>query len=248
MGTGKSGIGGGSTKTTKFASSDNGPFRAMTDAEEAAYMLKQGTTAAQQSAYDLYTNPNTTPGSLYNFSQNMNYHHANGGMTQTEKDVFDTIEGAMHNIGYNAELTRYDHPDVVTGILSQLGITKDAGSMTAAQLKKNLVGVTYKDDRILSTSVNDFKNSDDPSTFNTRIFKFTYKTPANAQGVMPGVGKTPMKYSGKSSGDNFGEMLLSSKSNYRITDVRYTGKKARKKGSPKWNLNKKQIEIVVEVF
>ncbi len=242
--------GGGASSSTppKFAATDSGPFRAMSDAEASAYLVRQAITPVQQAAIDLYTNPNTTPGSLYNFSQNMNYKHAQGlPMTQQERDVFNTIDGAMHNLGYNATLSRYDHASTVDELLRQVGSSGNASTMTLSRLKQALVGVSYKDDRILSTSVNDFKNSSDPSTFNTRQYKFTYRAKAGAKGFMPGQGKTPMRNSGKSKGDDFGEMLLGRSNNYRIVDVRYTGKKARAKGRPKWDLSKRQIEIIVEV-
>lgn len=252
MGRGRSKLGGKSggsvKKTPAFSATDDGPFRAMSDSEESDYYAKQSLTSEQQAAFDLYTDPNTTPGSLYNFSQNMNYKHANGlPMTKQEQDAFNAIDSSMHNLGYNATLTRYDHAETINDMLSQLGVTGNAGSMSLSKLKSSLVGASYTDDRILSTSVNDFKNSADPSTFNTRQFKFTYRAKAGTQAVMPGVSKTPMKGSGLSGGDNFGEMLLGRSNNYKIVDVKYSGAMARAKGQPKWKLNKKQIEIVVEV-
>lgn len=219
----------------------------MTDAEEAAYFNRQNITPQQQAAFDLYTNPNTEPGSLYNFSQNMNWNYQNGlPMTKQQTDTFNTINNAMHNIGYNSILTRYDHAGTVDLLLQQVGIRGSAANMTPTKLKK-LIGHTYTDKRILSTSVNNFKNSFDPTTFTTRQFKFTYKAKASTQAVMPGAGKIPMRWSGMSTGDNFGEMLLGPINRYKIVDVKYSGAKARAKGMPKTALNKKQIEIVVEV-
>lgn len=249
MGRGSSGLGGGSGggKPT-FSATDSSPFRMMSDSEEQAYYAKQNLTPAQQSAFDDYTNPNTQPGSLYNFSQNMNYNYANGlPMTQRQQDVFNEINGSMHNLGYNATLTRYDHADSVNSVLSQLGVSGNAGNMTPAQLKRALVGVSYQDNRILSTSVNDFKNSSSASTFTTRQFKFTYQARASAQGVMPGISKTPMRGSRRSQGDNFGEMLLGLTNTYTIKDVKYSGARARRKGASQYSLTEKQIEIIVEV-
>lgn len=256
MGRGRSGLsssgGGGSATTTApvsvFSDTDSGAFRVMPDGEEKTYFTRQNVTAAQQAAFDDYTNPNPEPGTLYNFSQNMNYNYANGlPMTARQRQVMSELDNAMHNIGYNAELTRYDHAGTVDELLSQVGLPRNAANMTAASLKKALVGMSYVDDRILSTSVNNFKNASNPSTFDTRLFKFTYLAKAKAQGVMPGVGKTPMRGSGKTSGDDFGEMLLARTNTYKIVDVKYSGAKARPKGTPVWNLTKKQIEIVVEV-
>lgn len=259
MGTGSSGLsrksgGGGSVAAPQkapaspFSATDTGAFRTMSNSEESAYYTKQNLTAAQQAAFDDYTNPNTERGSLYNFSQNMNYNYANGlPMTPRQQAVFNEINGAMHNLGYNATLTRYDHADTINQILQQAGVRGNAANMSPRALKNALVGVSYKDNRILSTSVNDFKNSSDPSVFRTRQFKITYQAKAGTQAVMPGVGKTPMRGSGKSKGDDFGEMLLGLNNNYSIKDVKYSGARARGKGGSRWNLNKKQIEIVVEV-
>lgn len=240
-------FGGGAPKPL-FSATDSGAFRIMSDSEESAYYQRQNLTAAQQSAFDDYTNPNTDPGSLYNFSQNMNYNYVNGlPMTQRQQTVFNEINGAMHNLGYNAVLTRYDHADTINEILRQAGVSGDASRMSASRLKNALVGVTYSDNRILSTSINDFKNASDPSVFKTRQFKVTYEAKASTQAVMPGIGKTPLRGSRMSSGDNLGEMLLGLTNSYRIKDVRESGAMARSKGGSRWNLNKKQIEIVVEV-
>lgn len=249
MGRGRSGLsGGGGGAKPVFSDRDTGDFRQMTDAEEFDYLIRQQITDEQQAAFDKYTNPNTEAGSLYNFSQNLNYAVATGQpLTPEQQKAWDEINGAMHNIGYNAELLRYDHGDTVNEILRQVGVSGRAETMTPSQLKKQLAGVSYSDSRVLSTSVNGFKNSSDPSVFTTRQFKFTYRTKAGAKGVMPGVGKTPMLGSGKSRGDDFGEMLLSPENKYKIVDVKYSGEKARRKGGSKRYLTERQIEIVVEV-
>ena len=233
-----------------FDDTDSGPYRAIAD--ERGYYQKQNLTPNQLDALDNYRDPNTQPGSLYNFSQNMNYNKHNGlPMTRAQSQTFDTIVDATHNLGQNMELTRYDHIGSVQEMLRAAGAP--AGTrMTPASLKKALVGKTYQDDRILSTSHNNFQNSRDPSTFTTRQFKMTYRASASAQGLAAGIGKTPLRGSGMSRGDNFGEILLAPSgtrghNNFRIVDVRYSGSKARPKGGSKHNLSLKQIEIVVEV-
>lgn len=246
MGRGRSGAkgkGGGGAKVEVKEE-----FRQMTDAEETKYYDDQNLTDAQKAAFDRYTDPNEERGSLYNFSQNMNHAIANDlPLTREQQRVFNEINGSMHELGYNAELTRYDHADTVNEMLRQVGVSGRADRMTPDELKRALQGVSYKDKRILSTSVNGFKNSSDPTTFTTRQFKFVYKAKSGVKGVMPGVGKTPHRRSRLSRGDDFGEMLLAPGSKYKITDVRLSGARARRKGSGKGYLPLQQIEIVVEV-
>ena len=250
---GVSGIkhGGGAGAITKkpplnpFSPVDSGPFRMMADNEEHAYYDKQKLSDHEKDAFALYTNPVTEPGSLYNFSQNMNYAVLNGlKLTSKQKDAFDAITGSMHNLGFNAELTRYDHYEMISSLMNQAGISGSASQMTPTKLKK-LIGKQYKDDRILSTSANNFKNSSNPYTFTTRLFKFTYQAKAGTQAVMPGYIKTPGFKKGSTWGDTFGEILLSPKNSYKIKDIRYSGAKARLKGT--FALTKKQIEVIVEV-
>lgn len=215
------------------------------------YFARQNLTPAEQAALDLYMDPNPTPGSLYNYSQNMNYAMQRGRMTKSQQKTFTTIEGAMHNVGYNIMLTRYDHGDALDEMLGQAGIRGGHSSMSVAQMRAALVGRSYTDSRILSTSYNDFTRASDPSTFTTREVKITYRTKASAQGMMPGISKTPMRGSGMSRGDDFGEFLLApsknGKNNYKIVDVKPSGNKARRKGGSKYSLNLDQIEVVVEV-
>ena len=252
-GAGSHGGGGASASTPQqptaptFSATDDGPFRQMTDAEEAAYFAKQTFSKQEQVAINLYTDPNAEPGSKYNFAQNMNQAYKKGQpLTSIQQSALDIMLGTMHNIGYNAELTRYDHTGTVQRLMKHAGIHGDASNMTPSQLQ-GLIGQTFNERRLLSTSVNNFKNADDPSTFTTRQFKFTYRVKASAQAMMPGVAHTPLKGSGKATGDNFGEMLLGPMNSYKVVDIKYTGAKARAKGAPKTALTKDQIEIVVEV-
>lgn len=207
------------------------------------YYAQQKLSPAVKQAVNSYLDPTTEPGSLYNFSQNMNYAAHNGTIDRHPqyKAAFDKITGAMHNLGYNVTLTRYDHGSFLDDRLAAAGISGGYQGMSVAKLKKALVGQSYGDKRILSTSYNDFASAANHSTFTTREVKITYLAKASTKAMMPGDGK----------GGKFGEMLLaptSGKSNaYRIVDVKSTGKKARAKGSSVYNLNRNQIEVVVEV-
>ena len=208
------------------------------------YKQQQLDQTAKQSCAS-YLNPYPEAGSLYNFSQNMNYAVQTGGYVAPKyQKVFDNLKQNMHNIGYNVNLTRYDHGGFLDDRLAAAGINGGHKGMSVAKMKSALVGQTYGDKRIISTSYNNFKNAADPSTFTTREVKITYKAKAGAQALMPGDGP----------GGKFGEMLLAptgtngSKNNqYKIVDVKLSGNKARPKGGSKYNLSLNQIEIVVEV-
>ena len=104
------------------------------------------------------------------------------------------------------------------------------------------MGHSYGDNRILSTSYNNFKNTNNHSTFSTREVKIVYKAKASTQVLMPGDGP----------GGKFGEMLLGptgtgGRNKYTIVDVNLSGARARAKGSSPYNLSLNQIEVVVEV-
>ena len=225
-----------------------GGFRPLTDKEESAMYASQNITPELQDAFDKYTDPNTLPGSLYNYSQEMNSKVAQGiPLSPDEQATWDAIEGSMHDLGKNVMLTRYDHADTVQEMLNKIGVRGNAETMTAKELSDALVGVGYKDKRILSTSVNGFANADNPEVFTTRQFKFSYEAKPGTQAVLPGVGKVPHVYSSKSTGDDFGEALLGSSNSYSIKAVRSLGTKGRSKGMPTYVQDVDQIEIVVEV-
>ena len=218
-----------------------------------AYYQKQTLDIDAQTALPDYLDPNTVPGSLYNASQEMNYAVAHGTMNPQQQYMYDSINNAMHNLGQNLNLTRYDHGGALDQMLADVTggrITSRAG-MTIQDLKDALVGGQYSDNRILSTSFNDFKNAQNPSTFTTREVKIVYKAKASTQAMMPGIGSIPMRGSGMQRGDDFGEMLLAPTGNghntYEVKDVRYSGNMARPKGGSAYSLSLRQIEVVVEV-
>lgn len=207
------------------------------------YYQQQNLSQAAKQQISKYLDPDEEPGSLYNFSQNMNYAAATGTLDQHPqyKTAYDTIVGSMHNLGHNVTLTRYDHGEFLDNQLTAAGIRGSHKGMSVAQLKNALVGRSYGDSRILSTSYNDFKNASNHQTFTTREVKITYRARAGTKALMPGDGP----------GGKFGEMLLaptSGKTNiYKIVDVKTTGNKARAKGQSPYSLNLDQIEVIVEV-
>lgn len=224
-----------------FSDTDNSPFHDLYNGRN--YYNQQNLDIDARTALSDYLDPNTTPGSLYNFSQNMNHAVVTGQKLDAQQQfAWDSIVSASHNLGYNVNLTRYDHGGFLDDRLAQVGITTGHTGMSVAQLKNALTGQVYTDPRILSTSYNDFKHAADASTFNTREVKITYKAKASTQTLMPGDGP----------GGKLAEMLLmpsgtKGHNTYKIVDVKLSGKKARPKGGSKYNLSLQQIEVVVEV-
>lgn len=224
-----------------FADYDSADYHQLHSGRQ--YYAQQNLSTATKQAVSKYLDPDTEPGSMYNFSQNMNHAVATGTIDSNPryKGAYDTIVGSMHNLGYNVNLTRYDHGEFLDNQLAAAGVTGGRSNMSVSQIKSALVGKTYGDKRILSTSYNDFKNTSNHQSFTTREVKITYKAKASTQVLMPGDGP----------GGKFGEMLLAptnGKSNvYRIVDVKTTGNKARAKGMPTSYLTKDQIEVIVEV-
>lgn len=205
------------------------------------YYAQQQLTATEQQAADNYLEPYSEIGSLYSHSQNMNYMMANGQTLKGKyKQTHDGMMSAMHNIGYNVELTRYDHDEMIDGLLKSLGVGKHYESMSQSALQKTLVGTTINENKFISTSYNNFKNASNASTFTSRAVKINYKVKANTQAMMPGVG----------SGGDFGEVVLAptnGKANQggKIVGVRFTGQMARMKGTQ--SFSQKQIEIDIEI-
>lgn len=224
-----------------YADYDSADFHQLYNGRQ--YYLQQKLTTAQQQAASNYLEATPEPGSLYSHSQNMNYQMAMGQtLTGKYKQTHDGIMSAMHNIGYNVTLTRYDHPGMVNGLLKAVGAGSNYEHLSQAQLKKALVGKTVGENKFLSTSYNDFKNAPNSTKqiFGSRAVKINYKVRAGTQAMMPG----------KGSGGDFGEIVLAptnGKANKSgtITDVRLTGQMVRRKGTQTYN--QPRIEIDIEI-
>ena len=190
----------------------------------------------------LYDQP--VGGTLYSPSQLMNYNMKNGTpLTPQEQFMRDSLMEGMHNLGSNMVLEHYgrdSYIDKLGQMAKSSGITNltidknNFTNMTEAQLKKALVGTEFAERSFLSTSVNHFSHAPSGNPFTDKVVKMTIKAPAGAQGLMPGNGP----------GGALGEMILAPNQNYRITDVKFTGKRGRS-GSKSYS---KQIEFVVEMY
>lgn len=175
---------------------------------------------------------------VHSLSQNMNWEMMNNlPMSPTHQFTRDGLNDAMHNLGYNLNLQRYDHDDFVNGLLQQAGIRgANYMGMTEAQLKGALVGHQYSERRFLSTSYNNFKNAIDPSTFTSRAVRIEYRAKASTQAFMPGDGP----------GGRLGEIIVAPNTPSRIVDVRLSpAMNARSKGTQ--TFNRRQITLVVEI-
>lgn len=118
-----------------FADHDDADYHQLYNRRQ--YFQQQQLTTAQKRAADAYVDPNTEPGSLYNVAQNLNWGMANGTpLSPKHQKVHDDMMSAMHNVGYNVNLTRYDHDDMINSMLKQLGAGSDYTKMSQKQLQK----------------------------------------------------------------------------------------------------------------
>ena len=222
-----------------FADHDDAAYHQLHSGRQ--YYAQQQLTIQEKNAAANYLSSNPEPGSLYSHCQNMNYKMATGQtLTGQYKKTHDGMMSAMHNMGYNVELTRYDHAGFLNGMLKTLGAGTDYERMSQSSLQKALVGQTVNENKFLSASYNNFKNAPNATTFTSRAVKINYKVKANAQAMMPG----------KGPGGDFGEIVLAptnGKANPggKIVGVRLTGQMARRQGTRTYN--QPQIEIDIEI-
>ena len=222
-----------------FDDTDSRPYHDLRGGRN--YFQSQNLTIDQQIATVNYLSDTPERGSLYSMSQNLNYNLATGKpLNANQQYVYNNMMGSMHNLGENLNLTRYDHRTFVDNLLAQNGVRGNMRNMSVSQLKQSLVGTQYGENKLISTSHNDFVNAPASSrnVFDTRAVKISYKAKADVQGMMPGNGP----------GGALGEMILApsgNAKNFKIVDVKSTGKMARAPRSQTYNIP--QIEIVVEV-
>lgn len=224
-----------------FADHDDADFHQLHSGRK--YYQQQKLTAKQQKGVSNYLEATPEPGSLYSHSQNLNNKMANGQkLTGKYQQTHDELMSSMHNIGYNVNLTRYDHAGMVNSLLQKTGAGTNYENMSAATIKKALVGQSVGENKFLSCSYNDFSGAPASSSqiFNSRAVKINYKVTAKTQAMMPGNGP----------GGNLGEIILAptngkSNSPGKITDVRLTGQMVRRKGTQTYN--QPRIEIDIEI-
>lgn len=230
-----------------------------------AYYEQQDLTLDQKNAAETYTDPevegsyaNPAADGLHSPSQDLNWAMSQGlPMSQAQETMLESLNSALHNTGYNINLTRYDHAEFLNAILASQGINNpDATKMSVSELKSILQGVTYGENKFVSGSYNNFKNAlGDGSKWNKKAFmqrfvKVSYQVDANVQSMMPGISSKSDPYTGKKN--DLGEIIMgpskAGNKNYEIVDVKLSGAKAHPKGSYiDHNMSLNQIEIVVRV-
>lgn len=201
------------------------------------YYQNQALSIDQRIALMSYLSDQPEPNSMYSASQNMNYNLNNGiPLNANQQFMYNGIQTSMHNLGYNLTLQRYDHSDSINGLLKSVGVSGGYDSMSESQLKQALVGVSYKSNAFTSTSYNDFaKAGSSANTFTSRAVKFEYSAKAKTQAMMAGNG----------AGGNLGEIILSNTNNFKITDVKFDGRRARYKGTQSYGA--KGVTLYVDV-
>lgn len=232
-----------------FSDTDNAPFHDLYNG--AQYFQRQNLTIDQITATVQYLRSDKEAGTQYSMSQNMNTLMQNNadagknitdGMNANQRFTYRHLMAAMHNLGYNVNLTRYDHGDFVNKLLQRAGVNVDYTRLSVSQIQKALVGVKYGEERFVSTSYNNFKNAPQSSkdTFMNRAVRLEFKAKASTQAMMPGNGP----------GGRIGEVLVApsgGRENYRIVGVREdTSVRVRQKGTG-WTSNQKQLVFTVEV-
>lgn len=236
-----------------FSDTDNAPFHDLYNG--AQYFQKQNLTADQITATIQYLRSdkevlNGVP-TQYSMSQNMNWIMTQNaekglpidhGMNANQRFTLRHMLASMHNLGYNINLTRYDHGDFVNRILQKMGIKQDFTTMTQNQLSKALVGTKYNEEKLISTSYNDLRHAPQQTkdTFLNRAVRIEYKARASTQAMMPGNGP----------GGASGEIVLApsgGQKNFSIVGVRYDTTRRVRQKSTSWLSNQRQLVITVEV-
>lgn len=234
-----------------FKAVDNSPYHDLHSGRQ--YFQRQNLTPDQQQAVIEYLRNDKEilngQQTQYSMAQNMNWIMTQNaekglpidhGMNANQRYVLKHMQAAMHNLGYNVNLTRYDHGDFLNRILRKAGIKQDFSNMSESQLKQVLVGMKYGENKLISTTYNDFKNAPQQTkdTFLNRAIRIEYKADAGTQAMMPGDGP----------GGRSGEVVLNAsrgRDNFEILGVRFdSSRKVRQKGTS-WLSSQNQLVITV---
>ena len=233
-----------------FRATDDADFHDLYNGRE--YYERQQLTDTERRAAESYIESETETGSLYSHSQNLNWlmmqNAAKGlpvttGMTAKQLETYNGMMSAMHNLGYNVNLTRYDHDNFINDLLTKAGVRyPDYTRMTADQLRTTLVGTRYGEERLITTSYNNFKNAPEETkrVFMNRAVRIEYRAKAGTKAMMPGNGP----------GGRIGEIVMApsgGRENFRVLDVRYDDSVHVRKKGMRGLSSQRQLVIVVEV-
>lgn len=245
-------MGRGSSKTT--GGGGNIPKNAVPLTDEEAQALKDqyesGFDAATQKSVDKYISNTNFDGNQHSLSQVMNHIINEGGDLQTmSREEINSkyglnltqnqflqlqktdanIDAAMHPIGKDMILQRGCHE----GDLKRLFGIKDYTKMTEAELQEKLVGGTFKNRAVMSTSYNVNSNpflGNGPAS-GGRELVYNIKAGAKTKGVFGAMNQT--------------EVILGKGQNWRVTGVHFTGKTAFPKDKGK---HMPQLQIDIETY
>lgn len=259
MGRGSSKAGGGGGSTTKQTPNmqnipggpnipqnaqlmDDAMADALRDLEDNNY------TANTKAALKMYISDTDFDKQGHSLSQTMNF-LLDEGIDMTNPDVsainkkyglnlsasdmasmqytFSRMNAAFHPIGKDVKLQRGAHDDLLRNVF---GIS-DYSTMSESQLKSALVGQRFRNTSPMSTSYDVRKNpflGDGPASGGREV---VYNIKAGS--------KTPMLFGAKKQSE-----VVLGYSNWKITDVKYTGKTA----TPRNKGFRPQIVIDIETF
>lgn len=248
MGRGSSKAGGGSATASNVPNNAT----ALTDSDAANLRNQQDSMydANTTAAIKMYISNTNFDGQNHSLSQTMNYLLDNGvdlqnadvktlnskyGLRLTANELASMqytdgyMQVATHAIGKSVVLQRGAHDDMLR---NTFGIN-DYTSMSDAQLKSALVGKTFATTSYMSTSYDVTKNpflSPTSTVSGGREVVYNIKAGAN----------TKMLFGAKSQS----EIVLDKGTNFKITNVSYTGRTA----YPAGGRSKPQIVIDIETY
>lgn len=174
---------------------------------EAQYMAQQNFSAATRAAIVPYLQAHAAPNSLYSPSQILNNALRRGlTLTAQQRQMMAGLDAGMHDLGYNANMTRYDRVGYVERLLGG----RNYWQMTEQQVRNALIGRSYTDNAYVSASHNRFINAPAGNNFQDKAVEVRIHAGARTQALMPGTGP----------GGDFGEMILGRGQNFKIVDVK----------------------------
>ena len=255
-GTSKSGGGGGGNQTNQMPQIPSGaniPTNAQAMDDATADQIRQLEdsmySASTTAAIKMYISNTDFDNQGHSLSQTMNYlidndvDFANADLNQINRQfglrlsssdllsmqyTQSRMNQAFHTIGQDTVLQRGAHDDLLRNTFGISDYTK----MTDTQLKSALVGQAFRNKAPMSTSYDMSRNpflGSGSGVSGGREVVFNIKAGAN----------TPMLFGAKKQS----EIILGS-TNWKITDVKYTGKTA----TPRGGNYKPQIQIDIETF
>lgn len=139
------------------------------------------------------------------------------------------IDAAMHSLGEAVQLQRGCHE----GDLQRLFGIRDYTKMSESQLQDMLVGATFKNTAVMSTS------------YNVKSNPFLGSGPAAGGRELVYSIKAGAKTSAVFGAKNQTEIILGKGQSWRITNVKYTGKTAYPRGKGK---SMPQLQIDIETY